>query len=195
MLQFFQCIWLGSDGSLYKDKASHFEPIDAFVEGVQCDNVLQPILAWGELILMHPFLQVLYLDCDSMPVSLPDVFFESPGYVAKGSMFFPDIWREGRNEVSPFDFPGKASRMICWVLVVEVSIRYGNGSTPSRLFDLFICNANAYLQWKTPNLASWVHFQKHIFLTMICPLRKRILQNCIDITYSCRVPKPGAMNC
>ena len=45
--------------------------------------------------------QVMYLDSDSMPLSMPDdYFYSSKGYVLNGSMFFPEVWRQGVHEAS-----------------------------------------------------------------------------------------------
>jgi hypothetical protein len=57
----------------------------------------------ASLCRSHPegifcFVQVLYLDSDSMPISFPDDFFESSAYLHKGSTFFPEIWKEGVSE-------------------------------------------------------------------------------------------------
>lgn len=43
----------------------------------------------------------MYLDSDSMPVNYPEEIFETPGYVATGSMFSTEIWKEGVWEASP----------------------------------------------------------------------------------------------
>jgi hypothetical protein len=45
-------------------------------------------------ILLHTSLeQVLFLDCDNVPVSDPGVLFEHPAYLQTGALFWPDFWK------------------------------------------------------------------------------------------------------
>lgn len=42
----------------------------------------------------------MYLDSDSMPLAFPDDLFESRHYLLPGNLFFPEVWKEGVQEVS-----------------------------------------------------------------------------------------------
>ncbi|KAI4174048.1 MAG: hypothetical protein LQ343_002612 [Gyalolechia ehrenbergii] len=53
-------------------------------------------------IMFSSFVEVLYLDADSMPVVNPDPVFDAPAYVDTGALLWPDYWRATESPFTPY---------------------------------------------------------------------------------------------
>lgn len=60
------------------------------------------------------FDEVLLLDADSVPLVQPEELFETPAYVATGSLFTPDYW-----------WVGSARAHTCWVCTPSPPAGFG----------------------------------------------------------------------
>jgi hypothetical protein len=96
-------VWhMGSEelGPAMRDMLGRFdvEVVDAF-EMARLHPV-QRLAGWElkPYALMHSrFAEVMLLDADNMPLMDPGFLFETPEYLAKGAMFWPDVVRIGRD--------------------------------------------------------------------------------------------------
>ncbi|KAL9012153.1 MAG: hypothetical protein Q9173_003066 [Seirophora scorigena] len=54
------------------------------------------------VIMFSAFVEVLYLDSDSIPVVNPDPVFDAPVYVNTGAVLWPDYWGASESPFTPF---------------------------------------------------------------------------------------------
>ncbi|KAL8940484.1 MAG: hypothetical protein Q9211_002245 [Gyalolechia sp. 1 TL-2023] len=87
------CEELSPQGIICRFVSDYLSDMSAFSHHYQ----LKPLA-----IMFSSFVEVLYLDADSMPVINPDAVFDAPAYLDTGAVLWPDYWAATESPLTPY---------------------------------------------------------------------------------------------